>query len=208
MGGKVQSRQIRRIPINICAKIFVMDKTVDAYIAAFDEPMRTRLSEIRAIIRRAVPEAIEVFSNDMPGYVLHDSLVWFAGIDQDVALYPRGYHFKKVYAAELVGYKTPKGAIHFPSNAALPTKLITKIVKDRANENRLVAKPLPAGFPEKLSAPVKRALAIAEITSLETLASYSEKEILALHGIGPHDLPILRAALKTVGRVFRRAEQA
>jgi hypothetical protein len=71
--------------------------------------MGTRLSEIRAIIRRAVPAAIEVFSNDMPGYVLHDSLVWFAGIDQDVALYPRGYHFKKVYAAELVGYKTPKG---------------------------------------------------------------------------------------------------
>ena len=185
-----------------------MDKKVDAYIAAFDEPMRTRLSEMRMIIRRAVPEASEVFSNDMPGYVLHDSLVWFAGIEQDVALYPRGYHFKKVYAAELVGFKTPKGAIHFPSNAALPTKLITKIVKDRANENRLVAKPLPAGFPEKLSAPVKRALAIAEITSLETLASYSEKEILALHGIGPHDVPILRAALKTVGRVFRRDEQA
>ena len=87
-------------------------------------------------------------------------------------------------------------------------KLITKIVKDRANENRLVAKPLPAGFPEKLSAPVKRALAVAEITSLEALASYSEREILALHGIGPHDVPILRAALKTVGLVFRRDEQA
>jgi hypothetical protein len=79
-------------------------------------------------------------------------LVWFAGIEQNVAFYPRGYHFKKVYTAELVGYKTPKGAIHFPSNAALPTTLITKIVQDRANENRLVAKPLPAGFPEKLSA--------------------------------------------------------
>lgn len=184
-----------------------MDKKVDAYIAAFDEPMRTRLSEIRAIIRRAVPEAVEVFSNAMPGYELHDSLVWFAGIERNVALYPRGYHFKKVYSAELVGYKTPKGAIHFPSNAELPAKLITKIVKDRAHENRLAAKPLPADFPEKLSGPVKRALAIAEITSLETLASYSEQEILALHGVGPHDLPILRTALKTVGRDFRRANQ-
>ena len=185
-----------------------MDKKVDAYIAAFDEPMRTRLNEMRMIIRRAVPEASEVFSNDMPGYVLHDHLVWFAGVEQNVALYPRGYHFKKVYAAELVGYKTPKGAIHFPANVALPAKLITKIVKDRANENRLVAKPLPAGFPEKLAAPVKRALAVAEITSLEALASYSEEEILALHGIGPRDLPILRTALQTVGLVFRRDKQA
>ena len=124
-----------------------------------------------------------------------------------MAFYPRGYHFKKVYAAELVGYKTPKGAIHFPSNAALPTTLITKIVKDRAHENRLVAKPLPAGFPEKLAAPIKRALAVAEITSLETLASYSEVEILALHGIGPRDLPLLRKALQTVGLEFRRDEQ-
>jgi uncharacterized protein YdhG (YjbR/CyaY superfamily) len=184
-----------------------MDKKVDDYIASFNEPLRTRLKEMRRIIRRAAPDASEVFSNDMPGYVLHDSLVWFAGIDQNVAFYPRGYHFKKVYAAELAGYKTPKGAILFPSNAALPVKLITKIVQDRAHENRLVAKPLPAGLPEKLSAPVRRALAMAEINSLETLASYSEKEILALHGIGPGALPMLRTALQSVGLVFRSDEQ-
>jgi len=29
-----------------------------------------------------------------------------------------------------------------------------------------------------------------------------------LHGIGPSDLPVLRTALQTVGRVFRRDEQA
>lgn len=181
-----------------------MDKKVDEYIASFGEPLRTRLKEMRRIIRRAVPEASEVFSNDMPGYVLYDSLVWFAGLEQKAAFYPRGYHFKKVYAAELVGYETPKGAILFPSNAALPARLITKIVTDRANENRLIAKPFPAGFPEKLSAPVKRALAVAEITSLETLARYSEAEILDLHGIGPKDLPLLRTALQKADLFFRR----
>ena len=185
-----------------------MNNTVDDYIASFDEPLRTRLREMRTTIRRAVPEADEVFSNTMPGYVLHDSLVWFAGIEQNVAFYPRGYHFKKVYAAELAGYRTPKGAILFPSNAALPTKLITKIVTDRAKENRLVAKPLSAGLPEKLSAPVRRALAMAEITTLETLASYSEKEILALHGIGPRASPVLYTALQSVGLAFRREEVA
>jgi uncharacterized protein YdhG (YjbR/CyaY superfamily) len=184
------------------------DEKVDAYIAGFDEPLRTKLREIRTIIRRAAPQASEVFSNDMPGYVLHDNLVWFAAAGGQVAFYPRGYHFKKVYAAELAGYKTPKGAIHFPAEAPLPAKLITKIVKDRANENRLVSKPSPAGIPAKIGAPALRALAVAKITSLADLASYSQVEILALHGIGPSALPLLRAALHKVGLEFRRDDKA
>jgi uncharacterized protein YdhG (YjbR/CyaY superfamily) len=181
----------------------IKDKNVDAYIAAFDRPVRARLDEMRQIIHTAVPEASEVFSNDMPGYVLHDSLMWFAGIGQDVALYPRGHHFKKAYAAELAGYKTIKGAILFPADAPLPAKFITRIVKDRAGENERAAQPTPEGIPAKLGAPAKRALANAQITSLEILASYSEAEILALHGIGPSALPVLRAALQGAGLNFR-----
>ncbi len=181
----------------------VKDKTVDAYIAAFDEPARTRLREMRKIIRSTVPEASEVFSNDMPGYVLHDSLVWFAGSGQAVALYPRGHHFKKVYAAELACFKTISGAILFPANAPLPAKFIAKIVTDRASENRLAAQPTPAGIPTKIGAPARRALANARITSLEILANYTEAEILALHGVGPRALPLLREALRAVGLKFR-----
>lgn len=182
------------------------DKKVDAYIAAFDEPLRARLSEMRKLIRRLAPQASELISNDMPGYILHDSLVWFAGIGEHVALYPRGHHFKKAYAKELAGYKTIRGAILFSSDVALPTKLITKIIKDRIEQNILVAKPLPEGFPAKLALPVKRALAVAKITSLHILASYSEQDILDLHGIGPRDLPLLRSALQAVGLKFRRDE--
>jgi hypothetical protein len=39
-------------------------------------------------------------------------------------------------------------------------------------------------FETKLSAPALRALANAGITGLKQLASYSEKEIATLHGIG------------------------
>jgi uncharacterized protein YdhG (YjbR/CyaY superfamily) len=183
------------------------DEKVDAYIAEFAEPLRTKLSQMRAIIRRAAPKASEVFSNDMPGYVLHDSLVWFSGAGQHVALYPRGHHFKIVYAAELTGFKTSHGAIHFPENAPLPAKLIAKIVTDRATENTLSSKPAPAGIPTKIGAPATRALAIAKINSLERLASYSEAEILALHGVGPSALPLLRAALQTAGLEFRQEDR-
>ncbi|MES2436777.1 MAG: DNA-directed RNA polymerase subunit alpha C-terminal domain-containing protein [Patescibacteria group bacterium] len=54
----------------------------------------------------------------------------------------------------------------------------------------------------KLSAPAQRALLNAGIDSLKKLSRYSEKEILALHGMGPGSLPLLRAALKKEGLRF------
>jgi uncharacterized protein YdhG (YjbR/CyaY superfamily) len=179
------------------------NEQVDAYIAAFAEPLRTKLNEMRAIVRRAEPHASEVFSNAMPGYVLYDSLVWFAGTGDYVAFYPRGYRFKRVYATELRHYQTHKGAILFPAHAPLPATFITTIVQDRAHENRLVVQPPPGGIPANLGAPAMRALAIANIDSLATLARYTEAEILALHGIGPRALPLLRAALQQAGLAFR-----
>jgi predicted RecB family nuclease len=55
-----------------------------------------------------------------------------------------------------------------------------------------------------VSAPARRALENEGITSLKKLATYSEKEILALHGIGPSAIPKLKAALKEEGLAFRK----
>lgn len=51
-------------------------------------------------------------------------------------------------------------------------------------------------FPRDLSAPTLRALSNAKITTLQKLSLFSEKEILALHGIGPSSIPKLKKALK------------
>lgn len=51
------------------------------------------------------------------------------------------------------------------------------------------------GFLARLSSPARNALIHNGITELNQLAQYSEKEILALHGIGPSSLPILKKAL-------------
>jgi hypothetical protein len=58
------------------------------------------------------------------------------------------------------------------------------------------------GFLSLLSAPARRALEHANINSLQKLSKQTEKEILALHGIGPSTMPILREALKIVGLSF------
>ncbi|MCH5600449.1 RNA polymerase alpha subunit C-terminal domain-containing protein [Niabella ginsengisoli] len=52
------------------------------------------------------------------------------------------------------------------------------------------------GFLSVLSAPARRALQTEGVSTLNELAQYSEKQILALHGIGKSSLPVLREALK------------
>ncbi|MES1041195.1 MULTISPECIES: RNA polymerase alpha subunit C-terminal domain-containing protein [Peribacillus] len=59
------------------------------------------------------------------------------------------------------------------------------------------------GFLSVLSAPARRALEYNGVTSLQQLSTYSEKEILKFHGMGPASLPKLRAALETGGLSFK-----
>jgi DNA-directed RNA polymerase alpha subunit len=60
-----------------------------------------------------------------------------------------------------------------------------------------------SGFLSLLSAPARRALEHNGIQSLQQLSTYSEKEILKFHGMGPASLPKLRAALQEEGLVFK-----
>jgi predicted RecB family nuclease len=59
------------------------------------------------------------------------------------------------------------------------------------------------GFLALLSAPARRALENNGITTLKQLSTYSEKEILQLHGMGPASLPKLRTALQNEGLSFK-----
>lgn len=58
-------------------------------------------------------------------------------------------------------------------------------------------------FPKKLSAPALRALLNEGIYNLSMLAEHSEKEILALHGMGPGSMPLLKQAMKKKGLSFK-----
>ncbi len=58
-------------------------------------------------------------------------------------------------------------------------------------------------FLSALSGPARRALGNAGITTPQQLAQHSQREILALHGMGPASLPKLNAALAAAGLTFR-----
>lgn len=61
------------------------------------------------------------------------------------------------------------------------------------------------GFLAELGAPARRALEHIGVTTLTALATYSEREILRLHGMGPRSLPTLRNALRRQGLAFKDA---
>ena len=63
---------------------------------------------------------------------------------------------------------------------------------------------LPNGFMKKLSAPARRALENAGITTLNKLEQYSEAEILKLHGIGKSSMPKLKKLMKENGMDFKK----
>ncbi|MEV0582082.1 DNA-binding protein [Nonomuraea sp. NPDC050310] len=58
--------------------------------------------------------------------------------------------------------------------------------------------PLP-----KIGRPATQALALVGYTQLEQLNGVSEKDLLALHGVGPKAIRILRESLAEHGLAFR-----
>lgn len=60
------------------------------------------------------------------------------------------------------------------------------------------------GFLSLLSAPARRALENAGIKSIVQLSKKTEKEILALHGMGPATIPILHRQLTAKGLSFKK----
>ena len=63
-----------------------------------------------------------------------------------------------------------------------------------------------SAFHALLSAPARRALESEKIMTLQRLATWSEAELLELHGFGPASIPVLKEALKAAGLQLKKSE--
>lgn len=107
--------------------------TVDEYIGAQPEALRSKLEQVCGAIRRAVPEALEGIGYGMPGYKLKGKpLLYFAGFKQHYSLFAASATFFASLQEELKGYERRKGTVHFPLNKPVPVQLISRIAKLRA----------------------------------------------------------------------------
>ncbi len=108
--------------------------TVDEYIAQCPAEVQPILTRLRAVIKKAAPDATERISYQMPGFFLNGQLVWFGAHPHHIGFYPTGSGIA-AFKKELSGYKQSKGAVQFPLDQPIPYELITKIVKFRVAEN-------------------------------------------------------------------------
>ena len=108
-------------------------KSVDEYIGAQPEAVRSKLEQVRAAITRAVPDAVEGIGYRMPGYKFHGKpMLYFAGFKKHYSLFAASGTFLAALEDELKGYDRRKGTIHFPITEPVPVKLISRIAKLRA----------------------------------------------------------------------------
>jgi uncharacterized protein YdhG (YjbR/CyaY superfamily) len=110
-------------------------QSVDDYIAAQPVPARSVLQRVRATIRKALPDAMEGISYQIPVYKLDGAMVlYFAGFKDHYSIYPATARTVSALRKELAGLLHSKATIRFPLADAIPTRLITRIAKLRAAE--------------------------------------------------------------------------
>lgn len=112
-----------------------MADAVQEYISRFPPETRKALSRIRKAVRESAPDALETIGYGMPAYKGRKYIVFFAGFENHIGLYPLPAGMK-AFSRELAGYKTGKGSVQFPLDKPMPLGLVKKIVKFRVKADR------------------------------------------------------------------------
>ncbi len=205
---------------------------IDDYIQSFPKEVQVYLQQIRNTIRKAAPKAEEAMNYGMPTFKLFGNLVHFAAYKNHLGFYPAPSGLA-AFKTEIEKYKHSKGAVQFPIDKKPPLDLIAKIVKYRVTVNEASAaakktlrtcknghkfykssdcptcpicekaKPTSVDFLAELSGPAKRAMESNGIKTVKQLSKLSEKEVLAMHGIGKTSIPKLKKLLQNEGLTFK-----
>ena len=103
-------------------------KTVEEYILAQEEEIRSQLQSVRQVLINRLPGAEEKISWSMPTYWKDHNIIHFAAQQKHIGLYPGpeavDYFSEKLNQA---GLKYSKGSIRIPYSDNLPLELIGEI---------------------------------------------------------------------------------
>ena len=111
-------------------------RTIDEYLTGLDTESRAALQKVRRAIHAAAPKAEECISYQLPAFRLDGKvLVMFGAAANHCSFFPGSGTAVEAHKAELKGYETSKGTVHFQPEKPLPASLVRKIVKYRIAEN-------------------------------------------------------------------------
>jgi len=106
-----------------------MSNPIDDYFAA--QPKI--LGRVRAAIRKAMPDAEETISYNIPTYKIGGrAVLYLAGWKEHFSIYP----ISAAFGDEVKPYVAGKGTLQFPLTEKAPIALISRIAKFRATEAR------------------------------------------------------------------------
>jgi uncharacterized protein YdhG (YjbR/CyaY superfamily) len=110
-------------------------KSVDDYIATHPAEVQKVLQRVRSTIRKALPDAQETISYQIPAYKQHGgAVIYFAGWKEHFSIYPASTELVAAVGDELAGHVVSKGTIRFPLGEPVPTQLIARIARFREKE--------------------------------------------------------------------------
>lgn len=111
-------------------------ETPDQYIESLPEGVQTIMKTVRSTIQKAVPEAEEVISYNIPAFKYHGWVFYYSAYTNHFSLScpPPFAPFVK-FKKELARYKQSKSAVQFPLDEPVPVKLIAAMAKYNAECN-------------------------------------------------------------------------
>ena len=111
-------------------------KSIDEYIAAHDADEQKVLQKMRQTIHKAVPEAEEVISYQVPAFKYNGWIFYFGAYTNHYSIScPPPFTVFEAFKKELAPYEKSKSTIQFPKSKPFPYDLLTKMSKFRAKQN-------------------------------------------------------------------------
>jgi uncharacterized protein YdhG (YjbR/CyaY superfamily) len=105
---------------------------IDEYLAKVEPAKRKALERIRALAKKAVPEADETISYGMPTLKYQGKP--FLGFDahaNHIGVYPYSGHVIETLREKLRAYETTKGAIRVPLETPIPEHTLRAVIDCR-----------------------------------------------------------------------------
>jgi len=113
----------------------IKPSTIIEYIDSAPKEAHEKLNEIRAILKKAAPNATETIKWGTPVYEEKRILFSFSAFKSHLNFMPTHPALEQ-FKDELEGYKTGKDTVQFPYDKPLPAQLISKIAEFRVKDVR------------------------------------------------------------------------
>jgi uncharacterized protein YdhG (YjbR/CyaY superfamily) len=105
---------------------------IDDYLDTVSEPQRSVLAEVRRRILSVIPEAVECISYQVPCFKVDGKgIAGFAAYKNHNSYFPFSGQVFTAIPAEVSGYVTTSGALHFTIDEPLDEALIKRLIEVR-----------------------------------------------------------------------------